>query len=147
MFPTTGKKIWFVVTLLFITASILVWDGLYRLSTADRTRTGDPAGITVLEHGGRRTQAAPAVTPRAPRVPKARPAARPVPAQDHPPQDRPRLRTPEPSRVWTVRRGQSLYEIAAECYGRPVRWKEIAVANGIGKPWVIRPGQTLRIPR
>jgi nucleoid-associated protein YgaU len=46
-----------------------------------------------------------------------------------------------------VEKGQNLYRIAELCYGDSSRWREIARANDIGEPFVIRPGQVLRVPR
>jgi nucleoid-associated protein YgaU len=45
-----------------------------------------------------------------------------------------------------VTKGQSLSEIADRVYGESRRWPEIARANGIEDPDLIREGQVLRIP-
>jgi LysM repeat protein len=50
------------------------------------------------------------------------------------------------ARTHTVRRGETLSKIAADHYGDPNRYPEIARANGIKNPHRIYPGQKLRIP-
>lgn len=48
-----------------------------------------------------------------------------------------------------VKRGDSLWEIAEEAYGDPLRWKDIYQANRniIKRPSLIHPGQILTLPR
>jgi nucleoid-associated protein YgaU len=45
-----------------------------------------------------------------------------------------------------VSEGDTLTEISVSVYGTSRRWREIAAANGISEPWVIRTGQVLRLP-
>jgi nucleoid-associated protein YgaU len=49
----------------------------------------------------------------------------------------------------TVRRGETLWEIADSVYGDPLRWKALYQANRgiIKRPSLIYPGQTLLLPR
>jgi nucleoid-associated protein YgaU len=42
--------------------------------------------------------------------------------------------------------GDSLPSIAYGAYGDPTRWREIAQANAIDDPLVLRSGRTLTIP-
>jgi nucleoid-associated protein YgaU len=50
------------------------------------------------------------------------------------------------TKVWTVRRGQSLASIAAEEYLDPLRWRVIAEANDIDDPLQLVPGHSLVLP-
>jgi nucleoid-associated protein YgaU len=50
------------------------------------------------------------------------------------------------TKVWTVRRGQSLASIAAEEYLDPRRWRVIAEANDIDDPLQLVPGHSLVLP-
>jgi contractile injection system tube protein/LysM domain-containing protein len=47
----------------------------------------------------------------------------------------------------TVRRGDTLAGIAAQIYGNPAKWREIALANGIEKPLELAPGTRLTLPK
>src|SRR5262249_17734801 len=46
----------------------------------------------------------------------------------------------------TVKRGDNLSKIAKEVYGDPDMWPLIALANGIDRPDMIKPGQELLLP-
>lgn len=48
--------------------------------------------------------------------------------------------------TYTVKSGDSLSKIARDVLGDLNRWPEIAAANGIRAPYVIRVGQALRLP-
>lgn len=54
--------------------------------------------------------------------------------------------SPDRTKYRRVRQGDYLWNYAAEEYGSPDRWKEIALANGLKHPLEIQPGQVLRIP-
>jgi hypothetical protein len=47
----------------------------------------------------------------------------------------------------TVRRGDTLAIIAAQVYGNPARWRDIALANRIEKPLQLAPGTKLTLPK
>ena len=57
--------------------------------------------------------------------------------------DHPAENPPAAPGTYTVVAGDSLSKIGAKL---GVPWKEIAAANGIEDPWIIRPGQVLTIP-
>ncbi len=52
----------------------------------------------------------------------------------------------EASLPYTVRPGDKLIVLATELLVRPTDWNEVARANGLRNPNLIRPGQTLNIP-
>ena len=56
-----------------------------------------------------------------------------------------KLQSPDRTRVRVVREGETLAAIAAEAYGNPRLWREIADANGIDRPRFVAPGTALRI--
>jgi nucleoid-associated protein YgaU len=63
-----------------------------------------------------------------------------------------RIRVAEPHsadvpRTRRVTRGDTLHAIAAQEYGDPARWREIARANAIIDPLRLRPGDVLVVPR
>ena len=47
----------------------------------------------------------------------------------------------------TIRQGEHLYMIAQEEYENPAHWREIAEANNIDHPLVLKVGRTLIVPR
>ncbi len=53
---------------------------------------------------------------------------------------------PPTTRTHTVRKGDTLWSIAKECYGDGKRWKEIAAANDIANESKLPVGKVLRIP-
>ncbi len=53
---------------------------------------------------------------------------------------------PPSVRTHTVRKGDTLWSIAKECYGDGKRWKEIASANDIADESKLPVGKVLRIP-
>ncbi len=53
---------------------------------------------------------------------------------------------PAPSRVYTVRSGDTLWGISVQFYGTGAKWTTIASVNGITDPRTIHPGQVLKIP-
>lgn len=55
--------------------------------------------------------------------------------------------TPHPHRTHRVQPGETLDRIAAQHYGDPTRWRELARANGIEDPLALRPGSLLAVPR
>ena len=56
------------------------------------------------------------------------------------------LHSPDQTKSWTVKQGDSLWSIAVQEYGDPADWTLIAGANGIDNPRVITPGTELVIP-
>jgi hypothetical protein len=55
--------------------------------------------------------------------------------------------TPQPHKVHRVSPNETLDRIAAQHYGDPTRWRDIAAANGIEDPQALSPGTLLSIPR
>ncbi|NTU41450.1 MAG: LysM peptidoglycan-binding domain-containing protein [Nitrospirales bacterium] len=56
------------------------------------------------------------------------------------------LHSPDVTKRWTVKQGDSLWSIAAKEFGDPADWNLIAEANGIDNPRMISPGMELVIP-
>jgi nucleoid-associated protein YgaU len=50
------------------------------------------------------------------------------------------------SKTYKVQSGDCLMGIARELLGDPHRWREIANLNGIGPPYIIHPGDELKVP-
>lgn len=50
------------------------------------------------------------------------------------------------AKVWMVRQGQTLADIAAHEYGDPREWRAVAEANGIDNPMLLAPGRRLILP-
>lgn len=50
------------------------------------------------------------------------------------------------TRIYVIKKGDTLSSIAARQLGAAKRWKEIATLNGIRDPKNIKPGQKLKIP-
>jgi len=61
----------------------------------------------------------------------------------------PTVTSRSPRGTRTVRRGDTLWDIAQSVYGDPLRWKDLYEANRaiISNPNLIHPGQTLVLPR
>jgi nucleoid-associated protein YgaU len=57
------------------------------------------------------------------------------------------LHSADVPRTRRVTRGDTLQSIAAQEYGDPALWREIARANGIVNPLRLRPGDVLVVPR
>lgn len=57
-----------------------------------------------------------------------------------------RLESPDRTRVRVARERETLAGIAAEAYGNPRLWRQIAEENGIDRPRFVTPGTALRIP-
>jgi nucleoid-associated protein YgaU len=55
--------------------------------------------------------------------------------------------SPDFDKLHTVRRGDSLPDLAVRVYADATRWREIARANGIRDPRRLVPGTVLRLPR
>jgi hypothetical protein len=55
--------------------------------------------------------------------------------------------SPDFDKTFVVRRGDTLSGIAGQVYRDPSLWREIARANGIEDPRLIRPGDALRVPK
>jgi len=135
---TTGAKIGLVATFLLIVGSCLVWDSIFRRRRVEHVPLGEC--FVVFDHGGVRPRS-PHEAPR--RAARPRPEMSPVPRPEPRPRPAPK---PDPLRTWTVKEGESLSEIADRVYGESRRWPEIARANGIHDPDMIREGRVLRIP-
>jgi nucleoid-associated protein YgaU len=60
--------------------------------------------------------------------------------------DRPR-ESSDVDKAYTVRRGDTLSDIAAATYDDPAPWRAIARANGISDPRTLAPGRVLSVPR
>jgi hypothetical protein len=58
----------------------------------------------------------------------------------------PRQGSPLQAKVRVVLQGDSLWGLAAEEYGDPAKWRQIAEANGIDDPRALDPGTELLIP-
>lgn len=56
------------------------------------------------------------------------------------------LHSPDVTKRWTVKQGDTLWSIAVKEFGNPADWKIIADANGIDNPRTIKPGTDLVIP-
>ncbi|HSB52597.1 MAG TPA: LysM peptidoglycan-binding domain-containing protein, partial [Dissulfurispiraceae bacterium] len=56
------------------------------------------------------------------------------------------LHSPDVTKRWTVKQGDSLWSIAVKEYGDPADWTLIAEANGIDNPRTIETGTDLVIP-
>ncbi len=57
------------------------------------------------------------------------------------------LHSPDKTRVYRTKGGDSLWAIAAEAYGDPALWRHVADANrSIKNPRILKPGQLLTIP-
>lgn len=56
-------------------------------------------------------------------------------------------KSPDLERTYVVRRGDTLSAIAAQAYGDPTQWRQIAAANAITDPRTVEPGLVLTIPR
>ncbi|NIM15098.1 MAG: LysM peptidoglycan-binding domain-containing protein [Candidatus Aminicenantes bacterium] len=57
-----------------------------------------------------------------------------------------KLMSADLTKTWVVKKGDSLWSIAAKEYGDPADWRLIADANHIANPRVLKPGQELVIP-
>ncbi|HYH66663.1 MAG TPA: LysM peptidoglycan-binding domain-containing protein [Urbifossiella sp.] len=56
------------------------------------------------------------------------------------------LQSPDHTRAYVVRAGDTLPGVAAAVYGRPAEWRALAEANGIADPRRLAPGRTLTVP-
>jgi nucleoid-associated protein YgaU len=56
------------------------------------------------------------------------------------------LMSSDVAKVWVVRQGQTLANIAAREYGDPRAWRAIAEANGLDDPLALVPGRRLLLP-
>jgi hypothetical protein len=55
--------------------------------------------------------------------------------------------SPDLEKTWVVRRGDKLSSIAAAVYRDPAVWRDIAEANEIQDPRILKPGTVLTLPR
>ena len=56
------------------------------------------------------------------------------------------LQSPDTTKYRTVRQGDSLWAMAANEYGEAAQWRQIAAANGIDNPRLLRTGDSLVVP-
>lgn len=56
------------------------------------------------------------------------------------------LQSADLAKLWVVRQGQTLADVAAQEYGDPREWRAIAQANGIDDPLALIYGQQLILP-
>ena len=56
------------------------------------------------------------------------------------------LQSPDTTKYRTVRQGDSLWAMSANEYGEASQWRQIAAANGIDNPRLLRTGDTLVVP-
>ena len=54
--------------------------------------------------------------------------------------------SPDRTKYWTVQAGDTLTAIAAQEYGDPELWREIARVNRIDNPRLLKTGQVIKIP-
>lgn len=67
----------------------------------------------------------------------------PVMAKRNPPKPR---KKKSGGRIYTVRRGDTLWDLAERFYGSGLKWRRIADANGVKNPRLLQIGKRLRIP-
>ncbi len=136
-----GANIGLIIALTIIVGGALVWDRIYRIPVVLRNPLPPEGSLLVIEHGG--------VPPRTrvePELGRSEPVRRrepPILGTKREPARRP---PPVEVRTHIVADGESLSSIALKFYRRSSRWPEIARANGLSDPFVIRTGQTLQIP-
>jgi nucleoid-associated protein YgaU len=130
-----GTSIGLIIALTLIVGSALVWDRLFRIPLAPSSDVVDRNSLLVVEHGG--------VPPRARIRTESPPQSR-----DRPDARRSRTEPPpkKPTRFHVVKDGESLSVISSKIYGTCTRWMELAAANDLREPYVIRTGQKIRIP-
>lgn len=128
-------KLGLVAAFLFVLGSALFWNGLYRGAAEDSREFVDSARFTLLRNGGD--------APYRPLSPSAETDSPPRPHRVAPDRPAPPARS---SRTVSVKKGDSLYEIADDNLGDGTRWQELARLNDIEPPYLIRPGQVLRLP-
>ena len=135
-----GAKLGLVLALTVIVGGCLIFDRVYKgraparpdEAPADRTLVlvhggvlGDgDGGSTPLRRQGNRRRGVPAVDRRSERV----------------------VQEPPAPRRHLVVKGDNLYRLGVAYYGTSARWKDIASANGLREPYLIRQGDRLTIP-
>ena len=142
MFTQRGASIGLSVALTIIVGGALVWDRIYRGPGNPPRPAPAPGALLVIEYGGvppRPRGGVERETRRALSVHRAQPDRRRQ-------EDAELRRTPAPVRTHRVREGESLSSIAKKFYRQSSRWPEIARANHLSEPFLIRTGETLKIP-
>ncbi len=136
-----GARIGLAAVLLLAVTSALVWDRGWKDSLRPPAAAPPPAAgmLRLSLGGGRPASPRPGLPPAGVRPPPGRPPRRPAPPSAS-------RRPPRPARTWRVAEGDCLSDIARKVYGTSRRWPEIAAANGLRDPFLIRPGDVLRIP-
>jgi hypothetical protein len=142
VYTRRGANIGICIALTVIVGGALVWDRIYRIPRTPRNPLPANGSLLVLEHGGVPARQRTAPLPEERRV-------NPI-LRDHEERRREtrvvRREPPTPLRTHVVRDGDSLSSIAFEVYRKSSRWPEIARANKLSDPFLIRAGDKLRIP-
>jgi len=153
VFTQRGASIGLSLALTIIVGGALVWDRIYRIPDLPHYPPPSPGALLVIEHGASPSRGCPSrsklsrgaegvsqVTLRSSSEHRERGS------------DLERRRTSEQGglsvqfKTHLVRKGESLSTIALKFYRRSSRWPEIARANNLFEPFLIRAGQTLKIP-
>lgn len=145
--PTThtvaaGESLW--------TISELYYDTGYNwIDIQEANDLSDPAAI---EEGMELTIPAlatptiePTQTPEATITTTATPESTPETVME--PADDPSTPQPATDTVYTVERGDTLWDIAVQMYGDGYQWTKIAEANNLANPNIIHAGNVFQIPR
>jgi LysM repeat protein len=136
--PGDFERYALIAALTLVVLCLLVWDrrsggaGANSAPAPDRTlRVEIGGGTPVPAHAAAPTEAPPR-------------GSRPQAANDAPPAPVP-VPAPPP-RTYTVKGGDTLYDIAKQELGSSSRAKEIADLNGLADPGKLRVGQILKLP-
>lgn len=135
-----GASIGLIIALTLIVGGALVWDRIYRTPTTPRNPRPAAGSLLVIEHGGGPPR--PRVAPQVRNEETIRRRTDGRRTRAHTAQGAPVVEV----RTHIVADGESLSTIARKFYRRSSRWPEIARANGLSEPYVIRTGQKLTIP-
>lgn len=140
-----GTNLGLLAALLFIVAAALLWHHIYRDPVALTDSRPDPDRLLMV-----RVEGPSRLSPE----PLASPAGRQGSERDRaidPTRTRPAPKIPIPPpppqlRKYEVRKGDCLSTISGEIYGTATRWREIAEANEMAAPYVLKEGMILEIP-
>ena len=69
----------------------------------------------------------------------------PIVAKRNPPQTK-KKKKKSGGRIYVVKRGDTLWDLAVRFYGSGLKWRRIADANGVKNPRLLQIGKRLRIP-
>ena len=56
------------------------------------------------------------------------------------------MNSPDHAKLVTLKRGQTLADVASDEYDNPAEWRRVARANGIDDPMSVLPGTKLIVP-